>query len=159
MPKGIYDRAASNWSPPPPAEYPAELVTRVRELYESGLTMRETAEQAGTTVKVLQRLMPRNGIARRKAAKRHQLGHENHAWRGEDAGYQALHLRVESARGKPSLCERCGIADPKLRYEWANLTGKYTYITDYERMCVSCHRQFDAARRAETGERTSPIRR
>ena len=28
----------------------------------------------------------------------------------------------------------------------------------YARMCVSCHRKFDAARRALTGRRTSPRR-
>ena len=44
------------------------------------------------------------------------------------------------------------------RMEWANLTGEYQDVTDYARMCVSCHRKFDAARRALTGRRTSPRR-
>ena len=80
-------------------------------------------------------------------------------WAGDRAGYQALHLRVEVARGKPSGCQRCGCEEPSARYEWANLTGNYTDINDYERMCVPCHRSFDARRRAATGERTSPVRR
>jgi hypothetical protein len=42
--------------------------------------------------------------------------------------------------------------------EWANLTGNYADIDDYERMCVLCHRNFDAARRRATGRRTSPVR-
>jgi hypothetical protein len=36
---------------------------------------------------------------------------------------------------------------PATRYEWANLTGSYGDPGDYERMCVTCHRRFDAARR------------
>jgi hypothetical protein len=43
MPSGIYDRAASKWKPPPKAVYPPELVAKVRELYECGLTITETA--------------------------------------------------------------------------------------------------------------------
>lgn len=159
MPKGIYDRAASNWTPPPRAIYSDEIVAAVREAYESGMSMRETAETVGVTVKVLQRLMPRHGIERRVAAKRNQSGEANHMWCGDTAGYQALHLRVEAARGKPCRCERCGLTDPAARYEWANLTGNYTDTTDFERMCVSCHRRFDAARRQRTGARTSPVRR
>jgi hypothetical protein len=79
-------------------------------------------------------------------------------WRGDAAKYQALHIRVEAARGKPQHCSECGATKPG-RYEWANLTGDYADVNDYARMCVSCHRRYDAARRAATGERTSPVRR
>lgn len=68
------------------------------------------------------------------------------------------HVLTQVARGKPARCDRCGITSAG-RYEWANLTGKYTDIYDYQRMCVSCHRQYDAARRRATGMRTSPARR
>src|SRR4051812_22728327 len=99
MPRGVYDPSASSWAPPPRKQDDPALVGRVRELYGAGHTMREVAELAGTTVKVLQRLMPRNDIERRTAAKRDQTGERNHMWRGSEAGYQALHLRVEAARG------------------------------------------------------------
>ena len=36
---------------------------------------------------------------------------------------------------------------------------EYADVDDYARMCVSCHRHFDAARRRLTGRRTSPKRR
>lgn len=157
MPKGIYDRASSAWTPPPTAVYPAELVDHVREVYDAGHTMKETAAICGTTVKVLQRLMPRHGINRRAAAKRSQAGPDNHMWKGDDAGYQALHLRVEQARGKPQECARCGCADDGARYEWANVSGNYGDVNDYERMCVSCHRSYDAARRREIGRSTIPL--
>lgn len=158
VPKGIYDRSASAWSPPPRKQDDPELVAKVRELYEAGHTMREVAKLTGTTVKVLQRLMPRHGITRRTAAKRDQGGERNHMWRGADAKYQALHLRVETARGKPQRCATCDTTDPNERYEWANLSGRYEDVHDYARLCVPCHRRVDAARRAATGMRTSPPR-
>ena len=43
-------------------------------------------------------------------------------------------------------CERCGTTDPTKRYEWANLTGHYEDVADYERMCKSCHERYDRAR-------------
>lgn len=159
MPKGVYDRAASAWKPKPKVEYPPELVAKVRELYEAGHTMREVAEQVGVSVKVLQTLMPRNGIERRKAIPRDQRGPNNGGWKGDEACYSSLHLRVIRLRGQPQECSTCGKNDPSLRYEWANLTGAYEDVTDYARMCLSCHRRFDAARRARTGKRTSPARR
>lgn len=148
MPKGIYDRDASAWEPTPKKEYPPELVAKVRELYESGHTMSETAALAGTTAKVLQRLMPRHGIAARRAVKRDQTGERNHTWRGDQARYAALHLRVQHARGKPQHCGCCDTSAPNIRYEWANLSGAYGDISDYVRLCVGCHRRLDARRRA-----------
>jgi len=139
-----------------PKEYPPELVARVREMYADGHTMAEVAELAGTTIKTLQRLMPRYGIARRGFGKRDQRGNKNASWRGSNATYGALHLRVEAARGKPRGCQRCGTTDPNIRYAWANLTGAYEDVNDYERMCPACHNPFDAARRRETGELTVP---
>ena len=141
-----------------PRDYPTEVVERVRSLYESGMTRTEVQEAIGVGVKV-ENVMRRYGIAARPAIPRDQTGERNATWRGDQAGYQALHLRVESARGKPSHCERCGTSDLSTRYEWANLTGNYTDVTDYERMCVTCHRRFDAERRERTGARTSPVRR
>jgi hypothetical protein len=148
MPKGIYDRPASAWTPPLRADDPPELVERVREVYGAGHSMRETAEIVGVSVKVLQRLMPRHGIPRRRPVKRSQTGPSNTSWRGDAAGYQALHLRVATVRGKPSKCKFCGRTDDAVRYEWANLTGNFADPYDYDRLCVPCHRRFDAARRS-----------
>lgn len=139
-----------------PRDYPPEMVARVRELYASGLTIKEVqAQLPGCKV---QHLMSRYGIPRRPAIKRDQRGENNHMWKGTEANYQALHLRVAAARGAPKRCSACEATDPG-RYEWANLTGRYDDVTDYIRLCVLCHRRFDAARRAQTGWRTSPARR
>lgn len=141
-----------------PREYPADLVAQVRRLYESGLTRAEVQQAVGPGAKV-ETIMRRHGIDARRAIKRDQAGERNHMWRGDSANYQALHLRVDAARGKPAHCTRCDRRDAGTRYEWANLTGDYTDVDDYERMCVPCHRTFDADRRRRTGARTSPVRR
>jgi hypothetical protein len=66
-------------------------------------------------------------------------------WKGDAAGYQGMHTRVRKLRGKPDHCERCGSAEPGKRYEWASLTHNYADPYDYEQMCVTCHRNYDAA--------------
>ncbi len=125
-----------------PKVYAPELVARIASLYVSGLTQAEVAREAGVTQKVVWRVMRRNGVQARVAAKRDQRGERNHMWRGDSAKYAALHLRVETARGKPSLCEDCGTRSAT-RFEWANLTGNYADVNDYRRLCCSCHHKFD----------------
>lgn len=70
-------------------------------------------------------------------------GPKHFKWRGDKAGYMALHARLSRRRGKPKYCENCDLKDPRKRYEWANLNGKFADINDYKRMCVPCHRKFD----------------
>lgn len=70
-------------------------------------------------------------------------GKDNPAWKGDDASYSAKHYWVERQLGKPEVCEECGITTAK-KYEWANISGLYHRdITDYKRLCTSCHRLFD----------------
>lgn len=142
----------------PERDYPEGLLEQVRELYEGGATIAEVGRVIGPGYKaeiLVRRAVPQ----RRRAASRGHRGELCPAWKGPHAGYQALHLRVAVARGKPTFCACCDTTDPAKRYEWANLTGRYDDISDYVRLCVSCHRRLDAARRAQSGERTSPEER
>lgn len=140
--------------------YAPELVERIRELYcDRGMTLEEVAAEIGVDHGTVRNIMIRHEIPRRRQVRRRQTGPDNPLWRGDAVGYTALHRRVDARRGQPSKCERCGTDDPSVRYEWANLTGDYTNIDDFERMCALCHRRFDAARRKETGERTRPLTR
>jgi len=138
-----------------PRAYPQDVVKLATSLYLDGLTVREVQVRLPRGYKA-QRILERHIPERRKPAKRDQRGPANHMWKGDEAGYQALHLRVQAERGTPSECSRCDATEG--RFEWANLTGNYEDINDYARMCVPCHRRFDAARRATTGRRTSPTR-
>lgn len=122
--------------------YDAELVDRVRKLYESGLTQHEVSAVVGVTQKVVFSLMRKHNIRARPAIKRDQRGPKNDSWKGDKVGYGHLHRRVELAIGKPRRCEQCGTTTAK-RYEWANLTGKYEDVFDYKRLCVSCHHTMD----------------
>lgn len=72
----------------------------------------------------------------------YKSGSDNLQWKGVKAGYKAFHLRVEAARGKPKKCEDCGTTSAK-RFEWASVSGNYSDVNDYKRLCVSCHRRFD----------------
>jgi hypothetical protein len=125
-----------------PKQYPPELVARVRDAYSAGMTQGEVAAHVGVTQKVVWKLMLRHGIKARVAAKRDQRGPKNHAWKGERAGYSAMHLRVIAERGQPALCEDCGVTEAP-RFEWANLTGNYGDVSDYKRLCCSCHHKLD----------------
>lgn len=84
------------------------------------------------------------GYCSRQCAAKGRSGPASTLWRGDNANYFSLHTRVYRARGKASHCERCGATDQRLRYEWANLTGHYEDIWDYEQMCKNCHAAYDA---------------
>ena len=133
---------------------------RLKELYESGMTQAEVAEEMGISAKIVHNHLKKQGVKSRKAAKRNQTGAANHMWKGDAASYKAFHVRVSHLKGKASDygCSVCGTKDKSVRYEWANMTGKYTDMNDYQAMCVKCHRRYDSKRRKENnGKNTSTI--
>ncbi len=109
--------------------------------YASGMTQVEIADKYGSTQKVVWRAMRSWGITARVAAKREQRGSKNSSWKGDSATYAALHRRVEAQRGRPKRCEDCG--KTRGRFEWANISGRYSDVMDYKRLCVSCHHRLD----------------
>ena len=126
-----------------PKIYPAELVARVTYLYRAGMTQEEVGKELGLSQKVIWKLMVRHGISARAAAKRDQWGPMNHLWKGSQAKYAALHLRVQSIRGTPCKCEDCGIEGESSLFQWASLTKTYDDVNDYKRLCRSCHSKMD----------------
>lgn len=86
-------------------------------------------------------------------------GPGHHSWVGDDAGYNAVHLRLGNHRGHPSTCEICGTEEPR-RYHWAidwrrdpparcdllgNRSPYSVELADYVRACVPCHKKMDLA--------------
>lgn len=70
-----------------------------------------------------------------------KVGEDHQFWKGDDVGYAALHAWVSRRLGTPSCCARCGTTTAR-RYEWANISREYRRdLTDWERLCVSCHRR------------------
>lgn len=114
----------------------------VRALYEAGHTQAEIADRLDVSQYKVWFFMRKHGMTARVAAKRDQAGDRNHVWTGDEASYLAAHKRVYRARGKPQLCEHCGANDDRM-YHWANVSGRYTDVSDYIRLCVPCHRAYD----------------
>lgn len=154
---GAIFREREHPSPGTRRVYPPGIVQLVRDLYGSGMTVAEIQACIPSGFKA-QNIIERCEIPTRAAVPRDQTGTANPMWRGGEAGYSALHLRVEAARGKPSRCACCDTTDPSLHYEWANLSGRYEDVTDYARLCPPCHHRLDARRRADLGRNTAPIR-
>lgn len=115
----------------------------VRHLYKSGFTQAEIAAELSTSQRSVHLFMKRCGIKPRIAAKRDQRGEKNSNWKGDHVKYKPAHDRVYAARGKPRRCEHCGTTSPDVRYDWANLTGRYHDQNDYIRLCRSCHCKHD----------------
>lgn len=123
---------------------PDDVEDIIRTRYERGWTGPEIAAFLAISHDVVYRLMHRYGIATRTTRPRNAGGSQNPNWKGWDASYEAMHLRVARSRGRPQHCEDCGTTDPKNTYEWANLTGNYNDPSDYKRLCRTCHRRYDA---------------
>lgn len=73
-----------------------------------------------------------------------EVGEKARAWKGERAGYVAIHAWLSKHHKKES-CQHCGKSESDVsRLEWANISGKYLRdISDYLVLCPSCHRKMD----------------
>ena len=70
-----------------------------------------------------------------------KLGEKNPNWKGDNAGYVAIHIWVKNNKTKPKLCEDCNVKEP---YDLANISGEYKRdINDFEWLCRSCHMKKD----------------
>ena len=89
------------------------------------------------------------GIAYRLRRKQNPINETKHyKWKGDKVGYYGVHDWITKHYGQPVGCQECGLNDPKRVYHWANLSGEYKRdINDFKRMCVSCHRKFDYAKK------------
>lgn len=62
---------------------------------------------------------------------------KNPAWKGDEAGYTALHNWVRRRLGKASKCVNGHIAK---QYYWANISGEYKRdLSDWHEFCCSCN--------------------
>jgi hypothetical protein len=69
----------------------------------------------------------------------------SHKWKGNLAGYRALHIWITNERGRPHFCEHCKRSDLSHRsYHWANISGSCKReLSDWLRLCAKCHKQYD----------------
>ena len=73
-----------------------------------------------------------------------KISEENsYLWKGNGAGYNALHSWIRKKLGKPKVCHNCKTEVAK-KYEWANISKEYKReLSDWVRLCTSCHRFYD----------------
>lgn len=68
-------------------------------------------------------------------------GNKHILWKGEDAGYRAIHYWVIRQLGPARWCSLCGAIG---KMQWANVDHKYRRnILDYFSACSSCHKKYD----------------
>lgn len=87
------------------------------------------------------------------------VGPSNHQWKGNRAGYRAIHDWLTANFGKAVKCENRNCIYPRpikrgsrqlmlrpRRHEWALLHGKkYQHRREnFIQLCPSCHKQYDA---------------
>ena len=129
-----------------PREYPAEIVNLVCGMYRDGMTVAEIRKAAPKGYRV-QTILERYLPERRPAVKRDQRGAANDTWRGSDAGYKAVHLRL--GRAADHECVDCGAPAA----EWSSIHGcpaerrersPYCHHPNhYAPRCRKCHRAYD----------------
>lgn len=79
-----------------------------------------------------------------------KYGKDHPGWKGDGAGYNAIHQWIRRQMGSPSFCAHCGTKTAK-KFEWANISKQYLRrLGDWIRLCSSCHQRFDRSRPKQT---------
>lgn len=87
------------------------------------------------------------------------VGPNNQQWTGDEASYNAIHLRLRMTYGRAGrhACVDCGKRARHWSYNHSGIKHRVssdglhysTDISQYEPRCASCHTRFDRARAAE----------
>ena len=96
-----------------------------------------------------------------KDKSRSDIRDENNVnWKGDYAGYYAIHDWVRVRLGTPQKCDICGTTEDRM-YHWATKSGIYSRdLSDWLRLCVPCHRRHDgSAKKAWVTRRKNANRR
>lgn len=123
---------------------------KIIERLESGIYLRDVAKEWNIDRCLLRIRLKEFGYTVKRLGVR---GEKNVKWKGGKVGYGAFHERVVVRRGEPRKCVMCEKEDQS-RYEWANVTGYYPDVSDYIRLCTSCHKIFDLKRPVLKGDQT-----
>lgn len=79
------------------------------------------------------------------------LGAASKVWKGDGAGYAAIHRWLHRHKPRTGECEHCGARPFNARCstgtQFANLSGEYRRdVDDYLELCPSCHKILDLVR-------------
>jgi len=76
-------------------------------------------------------------------------GENVYNYKGDEVGYAGVHHWIKRELGSPKYCEHCK-STKKKTYHWSNISGKYLRdVTDWQRLCVSCHSKYDWGKKKE----------
>ena len=65
-------------------------------------------------------------------------------WRGDDAGYVAIHTWMRLRLGRPVECVYCGKTKSESVLQWASISHKAKRdLGDYISLCIPCHKKYD----------------
>lgn len=105
------------------------------ELYNSGVNTKQIAKMYRvSSATVWERLKPYGVLRSRSSLK---SGERNPQWRGDKAGYTALHNWVKRRFKRPELCDSCHTIKA---LDLANISQEYKReLTDWEWLCRRCH--------------------
>lgn len=118
-----------------------------KKLYELGYSHKEVGRILKASKYVVWQTFKKNGYKSRDSKTAARWGENHRLWKKRGASLPSLHQRINRRFGRPKECWVCGTTDPNRTYDWANLSGNYEDITDYKRMCRSCHCKYDYLRR------------
>jgi hypothetical protein len=77
----------------------------------------------------------------RERIRKSKLSEKNPNWKGDDAGYFAIHIWVKARKKSDGFCERC---HKKKVLDLANISGEYKRdLDDWEYLCRKCHMEGD----------------
>jgi hypothetical protein len=102
--------------------------------------------------------MSKLSLETRQKQRLSKLAEKNPMWRGDKAGYEALHWWVSQRLPKPAKCQKCFLKPP---YDLANITGIYTReLINWRYLCRKCHMASDGRFKARgpNGRFVSPKR-
>lgn len=69
------------------------------------------------------------------------MGKNHPLWKGDEAGYYAIHIWLSAHYGKPKECKFCGETE---KIQWANKNGIYNRERkNWLNLCYWCHRKYD----------------
>lgn len=70
---------------------------------------------------------------------------KNGMWKGDKAGYVAIHAWIKRHKGSTKVCEHCNKEKTIPRsIQWANIDHKYSRnLEDWISLCAKCHKKHD----------------
>lgn len=104
-----------------------------------------------TITLVIKQGRPQTDITKKRISdslKGKMVGEKNGQWKGDDAGYRAIHKWINENLGRPKKCSMCGKTGlKKHKIHWANLDHRYRRrLADWISFCAKCHSYYDRMR-------------